>query len=212
MTSIEPDRSDAQIVLDSLRDPAEFGHVYARHGTEIHRYLTRRLGADVADDLTAETFTAAFRSRSRFDASRASGARPWLYGIASNLAARHRRSEVRALRALARTGVDGVAHSWVEQADRRLSAQALNRPLAEALAALTRGDRDVLLLVAWADLTYLEVSQALQLPLGTVRSRLNRARRKVREALAGNVDDEADQEAASSKRHPVALNRLETRS
>ena len=147
----------------------------------------------MAEDLTADTFTAAFRSRSRFDATQATGALPWLYGIASNLAARHRRDEVRGLRALARTGVDPVAQSWVDQADQRLVAQASNRPLAQALADLSAGDRDVLLLVAWADLTYAEVAHALRLPVGTVRSRLNRARRKVREALPGLVADDPDE-------------------
>lgn len=175
-------RTDAQVVASSLHDPAQFGALYDRHAGDIHRYLLRRLGADVAEDLTADTFVVAFRSRSRFDPARA-GARPWLYGIASNLAAKHRRSEVRGLRALARTGVDPVAHSWVEQADQRVDAQGLNRELASALAELTAGDRDVLLLVAWADLSYAEVADALDLPVGTVRSRLHRARGKVRDAL-----------------------------
>ncbi|MDN4173981.1 RNA polymerase sigma factor [Nocardioides sp. SOB77] len=187
MIPIDPVRSDAQIIAASVVDPSEFGDLYARHGPAIHRYLARRLGVDIADDLTADTFTTAFRVRDRFDAARAPHARPWLYGIASNLAARHRRAEVRALRALARTGVDEVADSWVERADQRLAAEALSRPLAEALASLSPGDRDTLLLVAWADLTYDEVAQALRLPVGTVRSRLHRARRKVREAVADHV-------------------------
>ncbi len=183
-------RTDAQVIAASLHDPAEFAEVYNRHAALIHRYLLRRLGAEVAEDLTADTFTAAFRSRSRFDATQAASARPWLYGIASNLAARHRRHEVRGLRALARTGIDPVAHSWVEEADQRISARASNRPLAQALAELSAGDRDVLLLVAWADLTYAEVAQALRLPVGTVRSRLNRARRKVRAAMPGQLPDD----------------------
>ncbi|WP_426247036.1 RNA polymerase sigma factor [Nocardioides sp. LHG3406-4] len=191
----QPDRTDAQVVAASLHDPAEFAHVYDRHAPDVHRYLLRRLGADVAEDLTADTFVIAFRSRARFDHTRGS-ARPWLYGIASNVAAKHRRSEVRGLRAFARTGIDPIAHSWVEQADQRVAAQALNRPLALALAELSAGDRDVLLLVAWADLSYAEVASALGLPVGTVRSRLNRARRKVREALpgppAGDPDDARD--------------------
>jgi RNA polymerase sigma factor (sigma-70 family) len=190
-------RTDAQVIAASLHDPEEFAHVYDRHAAAIHRYLLRRLGAEVAEDLTADTFAAAFRSRSRFDASQATDALPWLYGIASKLGARHRRQEVRGLRALARTGIDPVAHSWVEQADQRLVAQASNLPLAQALADLSPGDRDVLLLVAWADLTYAEVASALRLPVGTVRSRLNRARRKVREALPGLVADDPDEPLAT---------------
>ncbi len=179
--------------MASLHDPAEFAELYDRHAAAIHRYLLRRLGAEVAEDLTADTFVSAFRSRSRFDATQATGARPWLYGIASNLAGRHRRHEVRGLRALARTGIDPIAESWVEDADQRLEAQSTSRPLAQALAELSAPDRDVLLLVAWADLTYAETARALNVPVGTVRSRLHRARRKVRAALSGSVPDDPDQ-------------------
>ena len=210
MSPTEHVRTDAQVIAASLHDPEEFTQVYDRHAAVIHRYLLRRLGAEVAEDLTADTFTAAFRSRSRFDATQGETARPWLYGIASNLAARHRRDEVRGLRALARTGIDPVAHSWVEQADQRLVAQASNRPLAQALADLSPGDRDVLLLVAWADLSYTEVAQALQLPVGTVRSRLNRARRKVRAALPEQVADDPLEPPGASTALSTSINQSTT--
>jgi len=93
---------------------------------------------------------------------------------------------VRALRALARTGVDPVAESWSERADERVTAEASQQALAGAIAALPGKDRHVLLLVAWADLTYQECADALGLPVGTVRSRLNRARRKMRKALGAD--------------------------
>ncbi|MER5194723.1 RNA polymerase sigma factor [Streptomyces sp. NPDC002755] len=177
---------DASVIADSLTRPELFGELYHRHAAVIHRYAARRLGEDAAEDITAETFLAAFRTRGRYDASRA-GARPWLYGIAANLIGKQRRAEVRALRALARTGHDPVADSWTDRSDSRVTAQAAQGRLAGALAGLSRGDRDVLLLVAWADLGYQEVAQALSIPVGTVRSRLNRARRKVRLAL-GDAD------------------------
>ncbi|MFB6782441.1 RNA polymerase sigma factor [Streptomyces sp. NPDC056352] len=170
---------DAEIVAQSLEQPEIFAGLYDRHAPDIHRYAARRLGEGAADDITAETFLIAFRSRRRYDTTRR-GARPWLYGIAANLIGKHRRGEERSLRALARTGQDTVAASWSDRSDDRIAAQV---PLAGALAALSPGDRHVLLLVAWADLGYEEVAQALGIPLGTVRSRLNRARRKVREAL-----------------------------
>ncbi|AUH43674.1 RNA polymerase sigma factor [Streptomyces sp. CMB-StM0423] len=173
---------DAAVIEESLDRPEAFAELYDRYAPAIHRYATRRLGAGSADDITADTFLAAFRARTRYDTGRAS-ARPWLYGIAANLIGRHRRSEVRGLRALARTGVDPVAHSWVDEADDRLTAQAVHAPLAGALAGLAAGDRHVLLLVAWADLSYAEVAEALDIPIGTVRSRLSRARRKVRAAV-----------------------------
>ncbi|MCT2593825.1 RNA polymerase sigma factor [Streptomyces sp. N2-109] len=177
--------SDAAIIDESRERPEIFAQLYDRHAADIHRYAARRLGDTVADDITAETYLVAFRTRARFDTDRSS-ARPWLYGIAANLIGRHRRSELRALRALARTGVDPVAESWSDQVDTRVTAQAAHGPLAAALAALPARDRHVLLLVAWAELSYQEVAEALSIPVGTVRSRLNRARRKVRAALGVN--------------------------
>jgi RNA polymerase sigma-70 factor (ECF subfamily) len=177
---------DADIVAQSLEQPELFALLYDRHAPDIHRYVARRLGASAADDITADTFLVAFRIRSRYDRTRAN-ARPWLYGIAGNLVGKQRRAEVRALRALARTGHDPLAGSggefWLEDTDRRIAAQG---PLAGALAGLSAPDRHVLLLVAWAELTYQEVAEALDIPVGTVRSRLNRARRKVRTALGAD--------------------------
>ncbi|MFD8047984.1 RNA polymerase sigma factor [Streptomyces chartreusis] len=183
--------NDADVVAGSLEQPELFARLYDRYAPDIHRYAARRLGEAAADDITADTFLTAFRIRARYDRTRPS-ARPWLYGIAANLIGKQRRAEVRALRALARTGHDPVAASWVEDTDSRVAAQG---PLADALASLSAGDRHVLLLVAWADLTYQEVAEALDLPVGTVRSRLNRARRKVRTALGADpafVSDTAE--------------------
>lgn len=182
----DPDASqDAEVVAQSLDEPELFARLYDRYAPDIHRYATRRLGAGAADDITAETFLIAFRTRVRYDTDRPN-ARPWLYGIAGNLIGKQRRAEVRALRALARTGHDPVAESWAERADARVTAQSAHAPLAGALVGLSAGDRHVLLLVAWADLTYTEVAEALGIPVGTVRSRLNRARRKVRSALGAD--------------------------
>ncbi|TXS45482.1 sigma-70 family RNA polymerase sigma factor [Streptomyces sp. uw30] len=183
--------NDAEVVAGSLDRPELFARLYDRYAPDIHRYAARRLGEVAADDITADTFLTAFRIRARYDRTRPS-ARPWLYGIAANLIGKQRRAEVRALRALARTGHDPVAVSWVEDTDSAVAAQG---PLADALASLSVGDRHVLLLVAWADLTYQEVAEALDLPVGTVRSRLNRARRKVRTALGADpafVSDAAE--------------------
>ncbi|MFD1833257.1 RNA polymerase sigma factor [Streptomyces desertarenae] len=196
----DPPADDAAIIRQSRESPEAFALLYDRYAADIHRYAARRLGEEVADDLTAETFLIAFRNRSRYDTDRA-GARPWLYGIAANLIGRHRRREVRALRALARTGRDPVAASWtdwVDGADSRVAAQAASARLAGALAGLSGGDRHALLLVAWADLSYQEVAQALSIPVGTVRSRLNRARRKVRAALGGDPTLAADPAEATS--------------
>ncbi|GGL38830.1 RNA polymerase sigma factor [Planomonospora parontospora] len=189
------DVGDAEVIRRSLEEPEAFALLFDRYAPEIHRYAVRRLGDSLADDVVADTFLAAFRRRDRYDLTRPD-ARPWLYGIAGNLIGRHRRVEIRSYRALARTGVDEVAESYADRVDARVSASAVQEDLAGALAGLSAGDREVLLLVAWADLTYDEVAEAVGIPVGTVRSRLHRARRKSRAALGG-----ADPTAIEEERH-----------
>jgi RNA polymerase sigma-70 factor (ECF subfamily) len=176
------DPPDCVLIAESRRVPERFGVLFERHATEIHGYAARRLGVPAADDLMAETFLVAFRRRDHYDLSRDS-ARPWLYGIATNLIARHRRSEARAYQALARTGTDPVAESFADDAIERVTAAGVRPLLAGALARLQPRDRDVLLLIAWAGLTYDEIGESLSIPVGTVRSRLHRARNQVRQAL-----------------------------
>lgn len=162
--------------------PEDFEAVFDRHFRDVHGYVARRLGRDVADDVAAETFLTAFRLDARFDASRGDRL-AWLYGIATNLMRRHRRGEVRAYRAMARLDPDTSVASHEDRVATRVSAQDLRGALARALAGLSAGDRDVLLLIALAGLTYEQVAEALGISYGTVCSRLNRARRKVRAAL-----------------------------
>ena len=184
---------DAALIERSWHEPEAFAALYDRHAAPIHRFAGRRLGDQLADDVVGETFLAAFRRRKRYDLRRAD-ARPWLYGIAANVIGKHRRAEVRMLRAFARTGADPVAAGHADLVDSRVCAAAVQRDLAAALAGLSAGDRDVLLLIAWADLSYQETAAALSIPVGTVRSRLNRARRKVREALGGQDPTSSNQE------------------
>ncbi|MEV4069352.1 RNA polymerase sigma factor [Nonomuraea fuscirosea] len=181
--------SDAEVIRRARSDPGFFSTLFDRHAPALHRYVTRRLGDSLADDVVAETFLAAFRRLAHYDTAHRD-ARPWLYGIAANIVGKHRRAEVRAYRALARTGVDEVAESYADRVEARVSAGAAQRELASALAALSPRDREVLLMVAWADFSYEEVAGALGIPVGTVRSRLHRARKKTRAALGG-VDPSA---------------------
>ncbi|GGO29404.1 DNA-directed RNA polymerase sigma-70 factor [Microbispora rosea subsp. aerata] len=183
--------SDAALIEQSRRDPEVFALLFDRHAAHIHRYVARRLGDDTADDVVSETFLAAFRQRLDYDTSRAE-ALPWLYGIATNFIRRHRRAEIHRYKAYSKMGVLPDGGDAAEQAVERASAHAVRRPLARALASLKARDRDVLLLVAWAELTYEEVAGALSIPIGTVRSRLNRARAVVREAL-GSTDPTTEQ-------------------
>jgi RNA polymerase sigma factor (sigma-70 family) len=177
--------SDAAIIEASRGDPEQFAAIFGRYFREIHSYLARRVGGKAADDLAAEVFLAAFAQRQRYDLARQC-ARPWLYGIATNLIGLHRRQEARYFRALARADVRPVWQDGEGRAVDRLTAEATRPVLAAALTRLAPGDRDVLLLVALADLGYPEVAQSLGIPYGTVCSRLNRARHQLRAALGGS--------------------------
>lgn len=174
--------NDAALISESLHRPETFAALYDRHAPAIHRFVARRLGEQAADDLVAETFLTAFDRRDRYRPDHLD-ARPWLYGIAVRLIGKQRRSEVRMWRALARSGIDRVSGDETGAVHDRLAAAGAHRALAAALARLSTGDRHVLLLIAWADLSYDEVASALDIPIGTVRSRLSRARRLVRAEL-----------------------------
>ncbi len=186
------DADDAAVIQLSRHEPEYFTELFRRHAPYIQRYAVRRLGQDAADDIVAETFLLAFRQRDSYDRTR-SDARPWLYGIATNLIGRHRRAEIRLYRALARTGADPVTESFTERIDDRVSASTASRRLAAALARLSEELRDTLLLVAWGDLSYDETAAALGVPIGTVRSRISRARSKLRRSL-GDTNPAASEE------------------
>jgi RNA polymerase sigma factor (sigma-70 family) len=178
------DLADSAAIRESLRQPEQFAVLYDRYATVLHRYAGRRVGDEVADDLVAATFLAAFRARQRYDLARPS-ARPWLFGILTKEIARRHRTESARFRALQRAWSDRPADGLADQVAADVTAQAARGLLAAALARLSPAERGVLLLIAWGDLSYDEAAQALGVPVGTVRSRLNRARGKVREALGG---------------------------
>ena len=181
-TGISPD--DEALIAASAAEPAQFGEVFDRHADEIYRYVARRLGTEIAADLVSDVFLIAFRNRASFDPARAE-ARSWLYGIAVNVIRGHRRAEARRLRALAKAPASSSAgdEPLEERAVERVSAQQLRPELARALGKLSAGERDLLLLVAWADMSYDQAGKALGIPPGTVRSRMHRLRAKLRKSL-----------------------------
>lgn len=167
-----------------------FERLFDDHARQLHAYLVRRLGRDHAEDVVADTFEAVLRQWHRYDPDRGS-ARAWLFGIATNLARRHLRHEQRTLVATARLAADrDGGHTHETGAVERADAQLRVRQLAGALAALSPGDRDVLLLTAWAQLDTTEVAEALDIPVGTVRSRLHRVRRRVRVHAPAAAEEE----------------------
>lgn len=193
MTATSPGmrHDDAQQVELSLGDPECFGVVFDRYFAEVHGYVAKRLGRDAADDVAAETFLSAFRSRRRFDASRGT-VRAWLYGIVTNHMSAYHRQEVRAYRVLERVGMQGAEEGHADRVAERVDAGATGRELAGALAKLPRGDREVLLLVALGGLSHADVAAALGIPYGTVGSRLNRVRKKLRGLASAALEIERE--------------------
>jgi RNA polymerase sigma factor (sigma-70 family) len=192
-----PPDADARVIEQSWAEPERFAAIFERYFGQIHRYLSRRVGGKIADDLAAEVFLVAFAQRQRYDLAHDS-ARPWLYGIATNLIGTHHRQERRRYRELARSQAQVVPLSDEDQVADRVSASAAGPALTAALAGLDQADRDVLLLVALAGLSYPEVARSLGIPYGTVCSRLSRARRQLRAALGG-VNPAADLQARGSE-------------
>jgi RNA polymerase sigma factor (sigma-70 family) len=167
---------DGAVIADSLDTPGAFGLIFDRHGSTLLRFLARRVDPGEAEDLLGEVFRIAFERRSVFERDRDS-ARPWLYGIAANVVAKHHRSESRRLRAIARMSADrAVDDDPAERAVAAADAGARWTRVMNALGTLPAAERQVLLLFAWEELSYDEIALALGIPVGTVRSRLSRGR------------------------------------
>jgi RNA polymerase sigma factor (sigma-70 family) len=180
--------SDSEIVQRSWESPALFAEMYDRHAATVYRYAASRVGADTADDVMGETFLVAFERRNRYDTAY-ENALPWLLGIATILIRKHRGAQARFLRAIAASGPPAA---MIEDRDNRLDASRAVGELAGAIQRMPARDRDALLLYAWGDLDYEGVALALGVPVGTVRSRLNRARRVLRQSAGVMPAEEVD--------------------
>ena len=175
--------TDSALLVRSVEDPQAFAGIFDRHAQLLFRFLIRRVGRDHADELLAETFRIAFERRASFDAAY-STSRPWLYGIASNLIAKHRRREQRRLVATAKLIPPPPQGDVADAVAADIDARRLWPRVVNAVSALPDADRDALLLFAWEGLSYEDIAQALDIPVGTVRSRLSRARSRIRELVS----------------------------
>ncbi len=169
------------MIAASLARPERFEAIFGRHHAAVRAYLHRRVGPERADDLASATFVIAFERRDAFRAD-ADSARPWLLGIATNLLRNEWRAERRALELLSALRADLAGSGAPEESD--------HAALAAALVGLDPDQRDVLLLFAWEDLNYQEIARALDVPIGTVRSRLARARARLTAALEAHHEQE----------------------
>ena len=165
---------------------ADFEAAFRQHFPPVYRFIARRVGPAIAEDLAAETFTIAYRRRVLYEPARGS-LRSWLYGIAANLVRSHWRAEQHLLELDARLVPEIRLSEESDAADQRVSAALLAPRLAAALGQLSGEQREVLLLYAWAELSHEEIAAALQIAPGTARSRLSRARAALREQL-GDFD------------------------
>lgn len=162
-------------------DPVRVGRLFDAVGPGLLHYLRTRTDFASAEDLVSETFIIVGEQLARFDPARGSE-RSWIYGIATNLLRHHLRAQARPRRSTLYpvSNTDSVDDDVADRVD----AQRRVCQLANALADLSDGDRDVLLLTAWADLESAEVAAVLGIPPGTVRSRLNRVRRHLKQTAA----------------------------
>lgn len=172
---------DNEVIERSADEPIVFATLYDRHATSIYRYAAQRLGDHAADDVMSETFLVAFEKRGSYDVT-VVDARPWLLGIATRLMRKHVRVEAVAWKGMSADLAAQIAPDFIDRAGARIDAERLAQRLGKALRRLSDPDRDTLLLYAWGDLDYASIATAMQVPVGTVRSRLNRARRQLRRA------------------------------
>ena len=165
-------------------DADAFGALFERHARAVYNYSFRRT-ADwaAAEDLTSAVFLEAWRRRREVVLHRGD-ALPWLLGVATNLVRNRARSLRRHRAALERVPAPPPSPDFADDVVGRLDDERQMRCALRVLGELPRREQDVVALCAWSGMTYEEAAIALDLPLGTVRSRLSRARRRIRELTA----------------------------
>lgn len=161
-------------------DVAAFGHLFDRHAKAVYNYCFRR-GADwsLAEDLTSTVFLEAGKRRRELTLQPGSGALPLLFGIAINLLRNQRRSLRRYQAALERMPSPQHNPDISDEVSQKLDDERSMRDLLCLLSRLPRVERDALTLCVWSELSYKEAAEALGVPIGTIRSRLCRARRRI---------------------------------
>jgi RNA polymerase sigma factor (sigma-70 family) len=179
-------------------EPDAFGVLFERHAQAVYNYLFRRT-ADwaLAEDMTSVVFVEAWRRRTDVRLEREL-LLPWLLGVATNVLRNKRRSQWRHRAALKRLPREH-AQDFADEANDRLDDERQMRTVLRTIAQLPRREQDVLALCAWAELSYEEAAVALGVPVGTVRSRLSRARARIRELSAAHGHEPDCQPAVPAK-------------
>ena len=168
-------------------DADAFGTVFDACAKSVYNHAFRLTGDwSAAEEVMAMTFLEAWRGRDKI-APDGGSLRPWLLGIATNLARGQRRAAWRHRAALARLAVADELPDFAEDVSGRLDDAAKIKALHQALAGLPRHDLEVLALCVWSGLGYAEAAEALNVPVGTVRSRLSRARARLARLTEGEL-------------------------
>lgn len=195
--------TDAVVISDSVDCPECFRLIVERHATSVFRYLASRVDRSSSEDLLADVFETAFRSRGRYD-TRYDDALPWLLGIATNMLHHHRRSAIRSSSMLLRLAqLRARSDELAKTEDVVVASAELHDELQrvrDAMAALDDRHREILVLSAGLGLSYEDIARALGIRIGTVRSRISRARTKLRELL--ETDGQYTAYVESNRRHP----------
>lgn len=175
--------TDNEIVRQSLDDPHSFAILFDRHYVAIHAYFSRRVPNNYAEDLAAEVFRVAFERRHSFDVA-LGDVRGWLFGISRNLRSRQARDDDRQGRAVTKLRNSRCIDDFSDQVDDRIDASNTHARVVDRLDQLSEPDREALILYAVDQLSYAEVALAMDTPIGTVRSRISRARSHLQPVLA----------------------------
>lgn len=194
-------------------DAEAFTALFDRHAGAVRAYCARRTGSlDASEDLVSIVFLEAWRRRGQVELVHDS-ALPWLYGVASHTIAHRTRTTLRHRRAISRLPPVMLAPDHAEDVAARIDDQRRLEAVRRAMGGLSRADQDVLVLCAWQQLDYAAAAVALGVPVGTVRSRLSRARARLARAVqerppepAGPVHGEA-RARADPARSPITAPR-----
>jgi len=163
-------------------DPEAFGELYERHVDAVLNHCFRRTGSwQLAEDLTSSVFLETWRRRHVLEIDTGASMLPWLLGTANNVIRHQMRSLVRHRRALSRLPHSVTDPDLSDEAVGRIDAEARMRRVLGAMKRLTLVEQEVIALCVWAGLGYADAAVAMGVPIGTVRSRLARARERLRE-------------------------------
>lgn len=185
-------------------DERAFGRLFDRHARPIYNFAFRRTANwSAAEDIVAIVFMEAWRRRHEVQFAGES-ALPWLYGVATNVLRNHQRARLRYGKALDRLAAPGADPGFEEDVIGRLNDQEVMMHLLDVLRELPLRDQEVVVLCLWEGLSYEEAAIALNVPVGTVRSRLSRARTRLQYLVGELTGFDGHERSGRPSRPPAA--------